>query len=47
MRGYLRNRKMLKLSFRRAFVIVDNGALWVGDVLKNYKKDLIKLWQKK
>ena len=30
MRGSLRDRKMLKVSFRRVIVIADNGVLWVG-----------------
>ena len=44
MRGCLRHRKMLKVSFRRAIVIADNGVLWVGDARvfgRHKKEDLI------
>ena len=41
MRGSLRHRKMLKVSFRRAIVIADNGVFWVGGVglFRRDKKD--------
>ena len=45
MRGCLRHRKMLKVSFRRAIVIADNGVLWVGPSIiigRHKKEDLIK-----
>ena len=44
MRGSLRDRKMLKVSFCSTIVIADNGVLWVGEVRlfgHHKKEDLI------
>ena len=45
MRVWMRDRKMLKVSLRRAFVIADNEALWeiIFGILRRYKKENMRI----